>query len=169
MQEIKQRRQWNVWKMLVRSSQHTLKYTNQDKRDSLATLRHKYTTLVKEMVNDIWDNGLEFRYKGKLRQFDISRNQLELPTSASKEFYNKFSNDLSARMRNQASTQAVGIIRSTVEKQRKRIHTLKKLQRASGKANVFQPLDGSTNTEFNKRSKPSCLTPSKHCDIVYLR
>ena len=106
---------------MIRSTKHTLKYTNSGKRDLILLILAEYRTLVHLIINKIWDEGYE--------KFNPLTKQLELQKLLPSAFANQFDTWLSARLRQCAGKQALGMIRAATEKQRKRFFVLKKLQK----------------------------------------
>lgn len=152
---------------IVRSSTHSLKYTNIGKLADLEIIRNRYTKLVGLMVDDIWDNGLDFngnRYHNA--RFDRSKHQYDLPSSAPKEFYNKFGDfGLSARIRNQASTQALGMIKAAVAKNAKRVWQLRNNHRNGWQARKLQQAIARNDKKPSTKNLKMQLS-SKNVDIV---
>ena len=152
---------------IVRSSTHSLKYTNIGKLADLEIIRNRYTKLVGLMVDDIWDNGLDFngnRYHNA--RFDRSKHQYDLPSSAPKEFYNKFGDfGLSARIRNQASTQALGMIKAAVAKNAKRVWQLRNNHRNGWQARKLQQAIARNDKRPSTKNLKMQLS-SKNVDIV---
>jgi transposase len=106
---------------MIRSTKHTLGYCNQDKHDVLLDLIDEYRLIAQEMIDWIWNNGLD--------TFDPTTRKLQLPKYLSSEIVNQFKTWMSARLLQCCGKQVIGMLNASVAKQRKRFHVLRKLQR----------------------------------------
>jgi hypothetical protein len=75
---------------MIRSTKHTLDYTNQEKYDNLLDVIDKYRSVAQEMVDRIWAGGLP--------SFDPTTSHLKLPKYLSFDQVNQFKTWLSARL-----------------------------------------------------------------------
>jgi transposase len=97
---------------MIRSTRHHIKDLNAEKMDKYQSFIQDYSDYVVDCVDYIWQNGYE--------DFSIERNSLSIPKYID---YNKLpiKSEMSARARSSAATQVSSIIRSSVEKQRRRL------------------------------------------------
>lgn len=117
---------------MIRSTSHTLSYSNKNKIDNLSRFIDEYRRVGKLILDDIWDNGYQWEVEDevtsekKFYRFDIKTDKLETPKYID---YNKFNinTTLSARALSSLVTQLMGIIRATTEKRRKRLYVFNKL------------------------------------------
>jgi transposase len=108
---------------MIRSSKHTTKFSNKGKLNNLNSFINEYRRVASIIVDEIWNNGYKFYDK----EFNINKNLLELPKYIE---YKNFDLDtfLSARSLSSLCTQINGVLKSSVEKQRKRIYILEKMK-----------------------------------------
>ena len=94
----------------VRTTKHKAAYANQNKLDNLHRFLKEYRRLAQLIVDDIWENGYD--------EFSIQDNNLNCPKYID---YKRFDIDtfLTARALSSLVTQVAGIIKASVEKQRK--------------------------------------------------
>ena len=97
---------------MIRSTKHHIKDLNKNKSDRYKDFLNEYDWYCKKVLTWIWNNG----YK----DFCIVENKLDIPKYIDyKEF--DFNTRLSARARSSACIQVCQIIKSAVEKQRRRL------------------------------------------------
>lgn len=106
---------------MIRSSSHTLKYSNVLKREQIKTLIQEYRRLAQVILDDVWNTG----YEG----FDSSTKNLKLPKYLTSDYLGSFDTWLSARMIQCCSNQVLGMLRSATRKRTKQYWVLAKLQR----------------------------------------
>lgn len=108
---------------MIRSSKHTTKFSNKGKLNEIDSFIQEYRRVASIIIDDIWNNGYKFYDK----EFNIDKNQLELPKYID---YNSFNIEtfLSARALSSLCTQLTGILKASVEKQRKRLYMLDKMK-----------------------------------------
>lgn len=131
---------------LIRSSKHTTKYSNTNKKNNLSLFIDEYRRVATNIINEIWNNGYQ--------NFNIKENQLQFPKFID---YNHFKIDtfLTARALSSLVTQVSGMIRTEVEKQRKRLFILNKLKENG--ASKKQRSSLAKSIKENIPHKPSCL------------
>jgi len=101
---------------MILTSKHTIQFSNTNKKNTINDFINEYRRVAFIILNDIWNNG----YK----EFNIKTN-LEFPKYID---YNDFKLEttLTARALSSLVTQLSGIIRASVEKQRKRLYVYNK-------------------------------------------
>ena len=117
----------------IRSSKHNTKFNNTTKQTNLNTFVNEYRRVLNLMLDDVWNNGYQWTTTNKKtnitinHKFNIKENKLEHPRFID---YNKFNvkTPLSARTKSFIVTQLCGILGASVEKQKKRLYVLNKLQ-----------------------------------------
>ena len=117
---------------MIRSSQHTLKFSNISKRDNLSIFRKEYILATKAFVNYIWNNGYSWKDKdNNIQEFNIKDNKLDLPSMLTSDIIEKSNLDtiLTGRALKCCLTQIAGLINASVEKQRKRLYMLDKFKK----------------------------------------
>lgn len=97
---------------MIRSTRHHIRDLNGEKASRYQSFLKDYSDYTIAVVNYIWRKGY--------REFSVKENQLSLPKFID---YNAIPirSDLSARAKSSAVEQASSIIRSSVEKQRRRL------------------------------------------------
>lgn len=98
---------------MIRSSSHTLKFSNKHKIDKLNVFIKKYRTMVGKYVNIIWNEFI--KNPPSLLDNDICK---KINTNI----------DTDSRIRQCAAKQACSMVKSVLSKHNKRLYTLKKLQ-----------------------------------------
>ena len=109
---------------MIRSSKHSLKYTNQNKRDNLSIFLTEYRRLLQVILDDLWENGLE-------SFFNIQKNQLKIPSFLPNDYLKKHDSWLTARMKQGVGKQVCSMLKAAVKKRSQQFYVLKKLQRKS--------------------------------------
>lgn len=104
---------------MIRSTKHSLKYLNPDKRKSYDSFLSEYRSVASIIGDNIWNNG----YK----EFNPITDNLDLPKYLD---YNDFILDtwLSARTLSSIVTQISGMLRGAVEQRKKLLYVLDKLK-----------------------------------------
>ena len=110
---------------MIKTSKHSLKFTNRQKLDSLSTLLNEYRKYSKKLVDFIWF--------GNIPGFNPKNNEYKLPLFLNKTDLINFNpeTNLTARCIQNASKQCLGMLKSSTEKQRKRLYVLNK-QKSKG-------------------------------------
>ena len=154
----------------IRTSKHTLKFSNSNKLEELNSFIQEYRRVANLYLNYIWDKKFLYSYSKNnniiTTQFD-SNTKLDLPNMLSTVKINKELNlktILTARSLQCCLNQVLGIIRGDVEKQRKRQHIVNNLRAKSKK--ISKKLRKATRT--NKPTKPdlSNLKPELNINCV---
>ena len=94
---------------MIKSTKTTLKFANKVRRDALAAFTAEFRRAVGEYINVFWDMD-------------------DPPSAPNKEVMDKVETWLSYRAAQDAARQAVGIVKGTREKQRKRLWMVKHLE-----------------------------------------
>ncbi len=143
-------------KKYIRSSKHTLKFSNNTKLLELILFINEYRRVTKLYLDYLWDKNFTISYP-KNKQIETlyfdSNTKLDLPRFVSTVQINEeigLDTMLSGRALTCCMTQVLGIARGTIEKQRKRQYVVNKLRSQSKK--ISRKLRKATRT--NKPVKP---------------
>jgi len=113
-------------KHIIKSSIHDTRFSNKEKQDNLSIFVDECRTVMEQMIDYIWNNDITWMDKEQqYHTLSIRNNQLDTPKYFN---YNMFPIDtfLTARALSSLATQVAGMIKSSVEKQRKRLYMLEK-------------------------------------------
>jgi predicted RNA-binding Zn-ribbon protein involved in translation (DUF1610 family) len=129
----------------IRSSKHTLSFTNKGKLNDYSTFLKEYRRVLKLYVDYIWLNALKFTFNKKdgktvYKHFNLETNNFELPTMLSNPEIDKaiqLETFLTARALKCCLTQSVGIVRGVVEKKRKQQWAINSLRSHNKKIPVY--------------------------------
>ena len=108
---------------MIRSSAHTLRFTNQRKRDDIKEFLVEYRRLLQSVIDNAWTNGIEGF------SLNIARNKLYCPSYLPNDYLKTFNSWFTARMKQCVGKQACSMIRAAITKRRKQLYILHKLQR----------------------------------------
>lgn len=108
---------------MIRSSKHTLKYTNPGKLSDIHKFLKEYRRLAQELVDYVWENGIPSR------DFDVTTSKLSCPSYLPNDLLKQFDSWFSARMKQCVGKQVCGMIKAAVKKQSQRFYMMAKLQR----------------------------------------
>ncbi len=137
---------------MIKSSKHSIKFTNTNKIIKLNDFINEYRIIAQKLVDYLWSNGWECDgYR-----FNIKNNEFDLPSMLTSDIIQKANivTSLSGRALKCCMTQCSGLIRSEVEKQRKRIYILKiKKQEGISKRRLKNLIK---NIKQNIPKKPNC-------------
>ena len=138
---------------MIRCSQHTLKHCNLEKSKEINNLISNYRILVQNIIDYIWSNGY--------RSLNIKKNKLNRVSLLDSTFLKKFKWDYTERLKQAAGKQALAMISAAIEKRRKQLWQLKKLQKEKGNFKYLQrtinlhplvkPNASNINLEFDSR------------------
>lgn len=122
---------------MIRSSSHTLKFSNTGKNQVVLSLLGEYRRMLQMIIDVIWENGFSF----KTYKFDpLGRtSNLSLPSMLPNPFLKEnFAPQtwLSARMLQAIGKQACSMLKAATRKQSKRLYKLKQLQK-QGKSTLY--------------------------------
>lgn len=115
---------------MIRSSKHTIKYSNDLKKQDIDKLVVSYRLLVQEIIEYIWTNGY--------RSFNVKNNRLNCPSLIDSTFLKYFKWEYTERLKQAAGKQALMMISAATEKRRKQLWQLKKLQKEKDSAKYLQ-------------------------------
>lgn len=112
----------------IKTSCHYFYHLNFNKLSKLTDFLKQYQELTRFFIDYFWNNKIEFTINNEQKFFDIKNDCLEVPKMLSRvlSIYDK--KDLSERAVKCAVNQALGIIRSRVDKRRRLIYTRNKLK-----------------------------------------
>lgn len=115
---------------MIRISQHTIKFSNTEKKKNLSLFIKEYRKATQHLVNHIWDNGYSYKQNDVVKQFSIKDNKLELPTMLTSNIIEESNIEtiLTGRALKCCLTQVSALINAEIEKQRKRLYILEKLK-----------------------------------------
>lgn len=169
--------------VIIKSSKHDiLKDTNTGKLKALSEFIKEYRMVASLILDDIWNNGYKWTVDGVDQEFNVSKNLLILPKYLDYNvFLNKTNNitdnicnhikietKLSARAMSSLVTQLIAVLKSSVEKQRKRLWMLEKVKSEGGTLSL--KLIDKINKELPVKPNVSRLNPelsSKCVDFIY--
>ena len=157
----------------IRTSKHSLKFSNTHKLEELNSFIQEYKRIAKIYLDYIWNNNFSYSYSKNNKIFTTNFNnntKLDLPNRLSTVNINKKLNlktTLTARSLQCCLNQVLAIIRGDVEKQRKRQYIVNKLRSQSKKI----PKKLRKATKNNKPVKPdlSDLKPELNINCVDFR
>jgi transposase len=109
---------------MIRSSSHSLQFSNPGKRQEIFNFLDEYRRLADVILTGLWDNGLvEFDI-----DFSIKENKLSLPSMLPNDSLKRFDSWFTARMKQCVGKQVCSMIRAAVKKRQKQLWMLRKLQ-----------------------------------------
>lgn len=117
-------------KKRILTTKHSISESNTGKINLLNVFIDEYRSVAQQIVDNIWDNGYTYEINGETFEFNVSKNQLDVPTFID---YKRFKVDtvLTARALSSLVTQLSGVLSASTEKQRKRLYMLS-LQKDEG-------------------------------------
>jgi hypothetical protein len=119
----------------IRSSRHSLKFSNKGKRENLHTFLVESRRVLQLIIDALWAEG----YRDDTYHFNISEQKYRLPALLSSSYLAQFRETwLSARMLQACASQASSIIRSRIQKRSQQIYVMKRLQRKGQACNGLQ-------------------------------
>lgn len=150
---------------MIRSTKHTLKYTNSKKLKSIILFLSQYNIAVQEYVDFIWSNKI---YQKDKLVLDIQNNILNTLSYIDYNLIVSKSN-LSARALSSAATQACSIVSGVIRRKSKHLYVANKLlsENNTNKYNIIkQKLDNIKITKPTINNIKAELS-SKLVDIKY--
>jgi len=111
----------------IRTSKHTTKFSNTNKIENIDALIHEYRRCASILMQYMWDNHYSyFDSKETLKHFNTKLNQLDAPSMITSDIITKsgLNSFLTGRMLKCCLTQVAGMLKASVEKQRKRLYIL---------------------------------------------
>lgn len=134
---------------MIKSTRHHLKDLNKDKNIRYFMFLSDYSSFCLKVIDSIWSNGYE--------SFNVKNNDLIIPKYIDYKKFKHFSKTLSARAMSSAVTQVAQIIKSCVEKQRRRIWVQNNKNKKVKDIKFSKP----------KLDSVSPMLSSKCCDFQY--
>jgi len=110
---------------MIRSTSHTLKFTNKNKQLLIKDFLYEYRALLQQLINFIWDNEIP----GFNLNIQKSKHLNNCPRMLPNDFLKQFDSPFTARMNQCVGKQACSMIRSALKKRSKQLYVLKKKQR----------------------------------------
>ena len=104
---------------MIKSSFHNIAYSNTNKKSRYNVFLTEYRSYASDLLDFLWNNRIDY----KIGKFDIKNNHLDIPKFLSTKDI-KISTELSARAKNCAVNQVLGIIRSITSKRKKQLYVL---------------------------------------------
>lgn len=122
---------------MIRSSSHTLKFSNEGKLAQIQVLLSEYRRMLQVVIDHIWVQG----FREDRWYFDVYRNHFNLPSMLPnlllKEHFSTHT-WLSARMLQAVGKQACSMLKAATKKHSKRLYILRKLQRKGENTRYLQ-------------------------------
>lgn len=111
--------------ILIRTSRHSIKFTNTGKREVLCRILTEYRDAVNFYIKHYWNTKTTWEdKKGNVLTLDVKHENFDIPCfTYTKDLYPETSN-LSAKLFRSASTQAIGLIASVINKHKKLLFKL---------------------------------------------
>lgn len=106
---------------MIRSSEHSLKYTNKGKLKNINIFISEYRLLLKNIIDDIWC--------GNFRDFNPANNKIDIPSYLPNDYLKTFDSWFTARMKQCVGKQACAMLRATTAKRKKQYWKLAELQK----------------------------------------
>ena len=127
---------------IVRTSKHTLTYSNTCKKNNVQSFLDEYKQAVEQYANYIWNNTISYKAKDKNKKeitktFNITTNQLDCPGMLDYNLIH-FNTKLSARVLSSAATQACGMVKAATEKRRKQLYVVEELKKENKSTKTLQ-------------------------------
>ena len=120
---------------IIRTSRHSLKFTNPGKKQFLHAFLEEYRTAVQRYIDFLWNNRIEWKEN---RILDVQNDFLDCPRMLDYKIIS-FETKLSARALSSSVTQACGIVQSKTKRLQKLLWIIEKLKEEdSRKARLTQ-------------------------------
>jgi transposase len=158
----KKSRPYSQMSKIVKTSKHTLKDSNIGKQAMLEEFMSEYRRVASLIIDNIWDNGYDTAYDKNgiiiFSRFSVKENLLVVPAFID---YNQFKipTTLTARAMSSLVTQLVGVLKASVEKQRKRLYILNALKDSGASKKTRQNLAAKIKTNIPQKPNVSKLNP----------
>lgn len=146
--------------MRIRTSKHSLKFTNVGKIENLGVFIAEYRRCLQWIVDRIWDEG----YEGKDKRFSVREKLLDLPSLLESKVVDGMDTFLTGRALKCCMTQASGLIRAETEKQRKRLFILGKRKAAGDSKTSLKALI--LKIKQNNPVKPNCANANPELNSI---
>ena len=155
--------------IITRSSSHSLKFSNVGKISELSIFLKEYRRVLQLIIDNLWENRITVEDK----ILDISSNFLHCPSVLPSDYLSQFSSFFTARMTQCVGKQACSMVKAAINKRKKQLYMLKKLQN-EGKSTKYlqrkidiQPLvkPNASNANAELDSRFIDFEDSKHFDF----
>lgn len=143
--------------MSIKTSKHSIQYSNQGKRDDLSLFLDEYRRVAGLVVDYIWDHGIETEHGA----FKVCENAYDLPKYLPTSVINQAGIEtfLSGRTLKCLITQVRGILSASVEKQRKRLYVLNKKKEEGATRRERRLLARKIKTNIPQKPNVSAIRP----------
>ena len=147
---------------IIRTSRHSLKFTNPGKKQSLHAFLEEYRTAVQRYIDFLWNNRIEWKEN---RILDVQNDFLDCPRMLDYKIIS-FETKLSARALSSAVTQACGIVQSKTRRLQKLLWIIEKLKEEdSRKARLTQKRKEKELQEIRKALARPILSESFKAEL----
>lgn len=157
---------------IIKASKHSIMFSNTGKLGLYHDFITEYRRVAFFIVDSMWNKGYSFEEITKdgeiiQKEFNVAKNLLELPKYID---YSRFviETSLTARALSSLVTQLVGVLKASVEKQRKRLYMLEKLKEDGVCREKRKKLIEKIKTNIPQKPNVSNLNPelsSKCCTL----
>lgn len=150
-------------KSLIRTTQHTTKFSNPGKLDVLRTFMSDYELAVQHYVDYFWTTKVEWIASDQsIKTLDVTNEKFDLPNFISTVGIEpKNTSNLSAKMFKSAAGQALGIVGSVIAKRNKLAF---KLNVATAKGDIKRATTLQEELEKFKLTKPDAKITTANLD-----
>jgi len=142
---------------MIRSTSHSLKFSNAEKRKEISLFVDEYRQLLQSIINYAWLHGIpEF-------DFDQSKNKLDMKSLLPTTFLKQIDTNLSARLKQSAGKQAIMMLKAACKKRQKQLWMLNKLQRKG-------ELTGKLQSKIDRQAliKPNAINANLELDSRFV-
>lgn len=108
---------------MIRSSAHSLKFANTEKRESVNLFLIEYRRLLQDIIDNVWEE------EAPSFNTNIAENKLEIPSYLPNGYLKQLDSWFTARMKQCVGKQACAMLRGATHKRKKQLYMLRKLQR----------------------------------------
>ena len=115
---------------MIRSSKHTLKYTNHSKKENLCLFLTEYRRLLQESIDHLWTTPIQ--------RLNITNNTLYCPKFLETAILNDFDTWFTARMKQCVGKQACAMVSASITKRRRQLYMLRKNRRKGKNTKALQ-------------------------------
>jgi len=161
----------------VKTSKHKISNLNKEKSNKLALFLKNYNEAVQFYINYLWNNKISIKAKDNLKILDIKNDLLDCPQFISTTNI-EYKTDLSKRVLKVASTQACSIVKSALEKRKRKLFVLnkfknegkrtRKLTNLLKKEKLVKPNPNNILPAFNSLCSKVEKSNIKHFDSIFI-
>jgi len=146
---------------MIRSSKHSLKFSNPSKLETFHSFLKEYRRCASILIDYLWTHDYSWIYKDQEKIFSIKKNLLELPSMLTSDVIQKSGLEtfLSGRVLKCLLTQIAGMISAEVELQRKRIFVLEKKKFENTPRKKLKHLIKSIKTNIPQKPSTENINP----------